>query len=150
MSVAAFAVIMLVRFVNENNVFNVDTPTFSSPAAEVKANQEAAILIRQDQAPHTAKITAGASAKAAMTAAVAADMNSLILHNVIDGPLQHTTCQPTGGSSAHQTFRCVAMANDVNYPFYGVADAPAGRLTFCKSDPPPVPSMRIPVSPRCR
>lgn len=147
MCVAATAVVLLVRYVNSHNI---DTPTFSSPQAEVKANQMAATLIRQDQAPHTAKLTPGAPPKSAMAAAVAADMNSLILHNVIDGPLQHTSCVATGGTSARQTFRCVAMANDVNYPFYGVADTTTNRLTFCKSDPPPVPSMRIPISPRCR
>jgi hypothetical protein len=43
----------------------------------------------------------------------------------------------------------VATAADVNYDFLGVVDVPAHRLTYCKRDEPPVPSMNIPVSRRC-
>jgi hypothetical protein len=46
-------------------------------------------------------------------------------------------------------YSCVATANDVNYDFLGVVNVPAHQLTYCKRDEPPVPSMNIPVSPRC-
>jgi hypothetical protein len=43
----------------------------------------------------------------------------------------------------------VVVAN-VSYPFVGVVEPAARRLTYCKRDLPPVPTMNIPVSARCR
>jgi hypothetical protein len=37
----------------------------------------------------------------------------------------------------------------VSYPFLGVVDLRAKQITYCKRDPPPVPSENIPVSSRC-
>jgi len=148
LAVSAIAVVLLVRYVNANTA---DKATFSSPKAEVTANREAAILVRQDQTPHTAKLAPGATPAAALASAVTAQMNNLISHNVIYGPVEHTSCQPAGsGFGGGEAFRCDSLANEVNYPFLGVVDPASGRMTFCKSDPPPIPSMRIPVSPRCR
>jgi hypothetical protein len=146
--VAVVLVVLLVRYVNSNTA---DQPTFSSPKAQVTANREAAVLVRQDQTPHTATLRAGADPASALASAVTADMNTLIARNVIYGPVQHTACQPAGSVAGRgEAFHCVSLANNVNYPFLGVVDVATGRITFCKSDPPPVPSMRIPVSPRCR
>ena len=41
------------------------------------------------------------------------------------------------------------VAGGVTYPFLGVADPRARRVTYCKRDQPPVPSDNIPVSRRC-
>jgi hypothetical protein len=43
----------------------------------------------------------------------------------------------------------VATAADVNYDFVGAVDIPARQLTYCRREPPPVPSEKIPVSPAC-
>jgi hypothetical protein len=147
LAVAAALITLLVRYVSGHNV---DTPTFASPQAEVTANREAAILIEQDQAPRTVALAPGADPARAITAAVTADMNRLIAHNEIYGPVRSVSCHPSGTAGARQTFRCSAVANGVQYPFLGVVDTATGQITYCKSDPPPVPSMRIPVSRRCR
>ena len=38
----------------------------------------------------------------------------------------------------------------MTYPFLGVVDPAARRITYCKRDPPPAPSDNVPVSSRCR
>jgi hypothetical protein len=39
---------------------------------------------------------------------------------------------------------------NVNYPFDAVIEPAVRHLTYCKRDIPPIPSMNIPVSARCR
>jgi hypothetical protein len=84
-----------------------------------------------------------------MTRAVHATMSGLINRGIVDGPLQKVRCTRHGGGAGTPAFSCVAAADDVNYDFVGVADVRAHRVTYCKRDEPPVPSMNIPVSPRC-
>jgi hypothetical protein len=80
---------------------------------------------------------------------VRATMSALVSKGIVDGPLQRVRCTP---HKAHGRvgLSCVATAADVNYDFVGAADLAAHRLTYCKRDEPPVPSMNIPVSPRCQ
>jgi hypothetical protein len=144
--VGAILLIALIIYVNHNNS---DSPPSTNLAAQTRANREAEVVVERDQAPHVIRLAPRTSAHDGMTRAVRATMSALVAKGLIDGPLQHVRC------AAHRAgerlgLSCVATAAEVNYDFVGVASLPAHRLTYCKRDEPPVPSMNIPVSPRCQ
>lgn len=138
--------IALVVFVDHNSNNSEAT---QSPQAVARANREAEIVVEQDQAPHVARVTPGQSPLVAARAAVRADVNTMINKGIIDGTLTRTRCATTHRRAGRVAFACTAVVASVNYPFVGVVDVPARRVTYCKHDEPPVPSMNIPVSPRC-
>ncbi|MGA2012984.1 MAG: hypothetical protein ABSH51_20935 [Solirubrobacteraceae bacterium] len=140
--VAAALLVALVLFVSHQNPAALAP---ANPAAEVRANREAEILVAQDQAPRVAS-AAGVAARAALARAVRADMTARIDGGQISGPLARIVCARAGSATA---FSCTATAADVNYDYVGVVDPRARRLTYCRRDPPPVPSQNVPVSPRC-
>lgn len=145
--IAAAAVVALVTFVrrhNDNGLAHVGT------AAEQRAAQEAAVVVGQDQKPHTVRMHAGQSPGAALAGAVRADMRRRIASGNIDGPLGKVGCVPSGHRGGAQAFTCRAVAAHVSYPFLAVARPRTGRAAYCKRDAPPTPSQNIPVSKRCR
>jgi len=138
----------LVIFVEHNNT---NTNPSLNEQAQVEANRQAEILVRQDQAPHTAVLDAGVVPAMAIKRAVHAKMHAEIAAGQIDGPLSATRCKATGPERAGRTaFSCTAVAGQVTYPFLGVVDTSARRVTYCKRDPPPIPTENVPVSGRCR
>ena len=146
LSAGAIVLLVLVLFVEHNSN---DSEATQSPAAVARANREAAIVVAEDQAPHTASLKRGSSARGALVDAVRGDMTAMINKGIIEGTLRHLACTQTGGHAGRSAFRCTAVAAGVNYPFLGVADVRAHQVTYCKRDEPPVPSMNIPVSRRC-
>jgi len=122
-----------------------------NPATEAQANRESEIVVEQDQAPHTTGLEGTAAPAVALARAISLDMARRIRRNELQGPLQHASCRPSGGGHAsRRAFRCAVEAGDVSYPFLGVVDVSARQITWCKRDPPPVPSQNVPVSRRCR
>ena len=146
LAVGAVLLVALVIYVDHHNT---DSPPSENLAAQTRANQEAGLVIERDQAPRVIKLRHGVTPAKGLTGAVRATMSGLITRGIIDGPLQKVRCTRHGGSAGAPAFSCVATADDVNYDFLGVVHVPARRLTYCKRDEPPVPSMNIPVSPRC-
>jgi len=136
----------LIVFVNHNNTDSNQTLT---PSEQAKVNREAELVIAADQAPHVVILTAGESPRAGFVRTVRATMSGFINKGIIDGPLQRAHCRRHGGAAGRLAFLCVATANDENYNFLGVVDVAAHRLTFCRREPPPVPTDKIPVSPAC-
>jgi hypothetical protein len=147
LAAAAAVLVALVLFVDHHNS---DSLAVQSPAALARANREADIVVAQDQAPHVVALTPASAPRSAMTRTVRAEMVRLIARGTVPGPLQHTSCRRAGARGSTVGFSCVATAAAVNYQFLGVVDTPARHLTYCKRDPPPVPSQNIPVSRRCR
>lgn len=145
-AVAVIAIVALIVFVDRHNT---NGPASQNPKAVARANQEAEIVVAQDQAPHVITLRSPSDVHAAFVRAVRHDMNQRIDKGTIDGTLQRVTCAPHGGRPGMPAFHCTAVVADVNYPYLGVADLAARRLTYCKRDAPPVPSQNIPVSPRC-
>jgi hypothetical protein len=137
----------LIVFVENHNGNGLAT---QSPQAVQRADREAAIVVAQDQVPHVVRLGPTAAPRSAIVRVVRAAMNRLVDRGVIDGPLQRVSCRGRGGGAARRAFTCIAVAQDVNYPFLGVVDVPARTLTYCKRDEPPVPSQDIPVSRRCQ
>jgi len=145
--VATAAIFALVRFVQSNTANQITT---ESPAGEVRQNQEAEALVAEDQTPHTLRLPRHTAPAATLNRAIRADMTTMIDQGSLDGPLQRSSCAPTGPiGMAGQRFRCTVSAAGVSYPFVGVIDARARTIVYCKRDPPPVPSQNVPLSPRC-
>lgn len=146
LSVAALLIFGLIRFVQSNGS---TAPAPQSPSAEAEANRESAVLVAQDQAPHSARLRPGAAPAAALSAAIRAAMVTEIVQQQIYGPLQRSTCTQTGSHAAELGYTCAVVVNGLPYPFLGVVDLHRRVITFCKRDPPPVPSLNIAVSRRC-
>lgn len=145
--VGAVLLVALIVFVDHHNT---DSPPSQNLAAQTRANREAELVVERDQAPQVTRLASGLSARAGMVHAVRATMSGLIARGIVDGSLQRVRCARHGTAGSDRLgFSCVATANDVNYDFVGVVDVPARRLTYCKRDVPPLPSMNIPVSARC-
>ncbi len=145
-TVGLILLVALIIFVNHNNTDSNQTLT---PSEQAKVNKEAERVVAADQAPHGVTLTPGESARAGMTRTIRATMSSLVNRGFVDGPLQRVRCRPHGGQAARPAFSCVATAADVNYDFVGVVDVGARHLTYCRREPPPVPTDKIPVSPAC-
>ena len=144
--VGAILLVALIIYVNHNNS---DSPPSNNLAGQTRANREAEVVVERDQAPHVIRLAPGTSAHDRMVRAVRASMSALVSRGIIDGPLQRVRCT-THGAGDRLGLSCVATAADVNYDFVGAATLRAHRLTYCKRDQPPVPSMNIPVSRRCQ
>lgn len=148
--VAAALVIALIVFVDGNNPTDDAPPEGPSASVLAQQNRDAAVVVSQDQAPHTVALKSGTSPSGAIRQAVTGYMKSQIASGAIDGPLMRSSCTVTAGSSrSRPAFRCSVMAGNVQYPFLGVVDVAARQVVYCKRDAPPVPSMNIPVSPHC-
>jgi hypothetical protein len=144
--VAAVILILVIRFVSHNNN---DATAAQSPGASARANEESTVIVEQDQAPRVAKLKAGETPEAAITRAVRSDINHNVNQGFINGPIEHvgcTTLKPTGHVLR---YRCTVEAANIEYPFLGIVDVSSNQVTYCKKDPPPVPSENVPVSKRC-
>jgi hypothetical protein len=146
LGVAAILVIALVVFVSHHNDNGL---AHESPKATERANQEAEIVVRQDQAPQVVTLPAAAT-RPGVAHAIRRDMTSRIAKGDAVAPLQRVRCTAAGTRGTDAGFRCRATAAGVGYRYEAVLDRSTRTLTFCKRDAPPVPSMNIPVSPRCR
>jgi hypothetical protein len=146
LSVGAILLVALVIFVNSNNS---DSNRTLTPAEQAKVNQEAERVVAADQAPHIVSLGPADSPRSGFVRAVRTTMSSMVNKGVIDGPLQRVRCTRHGGTAGRQAFSCVATANNENYDFLGVVDVTTHQLTWCRREPPPVSTDKIPVSPLC-
>lgn len=145
--IAVVLLVAMVIFVDNNNTNS--NPSLNE-SAEVRANREAEILVKQDQAPRTVRLGRGVAPAAALERVLHAWMAAQISHGAIDGPLKAAKCTARGASTGgRRPFFCAIVAGNVTYPFVGVVDTSARRITYCKRDPPPTPSDNVPVSARC-
>jgi hypothetical protein len=138
--------VALIIFVNHNNT---DANQTLTPAEQAKVNKEAERVVAADQAPQVVTIARGETPHAGIVRTIRATMGSLVNKGVVDGPLQRVRCTSHGGQAGRPAFGCVATAADENYDFFGVVDVSARQLTYCRREPPPVPSEKIPLSPAC-
>lgn len=131
---------------------NTDSgPPDTNPAPAVPANREARILVSEDQAPHSAALPSGLASGPALERVLHAHVAAQIRDGAIAGPLRRALCHPTGRSGSRLGFSCTVNSGSVIYPFLAAVDTAARRVTYCKRDPPPVPSEEpVPVSSGCR
>ena len=120
--------------------------------------------IAAQQRPHRARGgAAGASAGrrralvARLEVAIGADARARVRAGELDDPIRRVECEASPGSRpggvvpeedparARGGYSCTAVTADIpghrgaalGYPFQGVADFRTGRLTWCKTNPPP-------------
>jgi hypothetical protein len=145
--VAAALIIGLIAFVDHNNN---NSEAQGNKTALVQENQEDAIVVGADQAPHSVALTGGQSVHAGFVAAVRTDIRHRLKAGSIQGKVQKVGCHRSGARSGRIAYHCVAQVQNVKYPFVGVYTPTNKRVTICKRDPPPLRSENIPVSRRCR
>jgi hypothetical protein len=147
-AIAVAILVAIVRFVSTHGSAGAAAP--NNPRAEAQANRESEILVREDQAPHFARLPSHIAPATALRAVVRANVASLIAHGIVGGPIGNSACVSLGRARRGVLpFRCAVIAGSVGYPFLGVVDVRARRITYCKRDEPPLPSENIPVSRRC-
>jgi hypothetical protein len=144
--VAALLAVGLIVFVSHHNGNGL---AHESPKATQRLDREAEIVVSQDQAPRVVALAAG-TPQAAVTRAIAHEMTARIAKGQAGAPLQHVRCTALATRASATGYRCQATAAGVAYPYEAVLNRRTRTLTFCKHDAPPVPSMNIPVSRRCR
>jgi hypothetical protein len=149
-AVAAIVVLALVLFVNyETN----SVPQIASVTANAAKEQNRidTVLVQQQQAPHVAKVAAGQSGVAALRRSITTWMTNQISRGNMNGPIKHLSCRTAAGStSGRLVYSCELTASAaLTYPFDGVIQRSTGAITWCQRVTPPVPSMNVPVSPRC-
>jgi hypothetical protein len=123
----------------------------ASPEAEI--NRVSEIVIAQDQAPHTAPLLPGDTARSGLQSAIAADVRTRIRREELTGPLQSVRCAPSGPpQTGRRPYRCTVRSAGISFPFLGVVDERAETLTWCKRDPPPASNAppTAPISSDCR
>jgi hypothetical protein len=144
------AIVLLIAMVLYVSHHNTNTNPTTNEATEHQANNDAEVLVEQDQAPRVVALSPGVAPKAAIQRAIDDRLASQIAGGGVSGPLQHTTCTRVNSAPGGLTsFRCSVIAGSVRYPFEGVVDRTDRRVTFCKHDPPPAPGDSVPVSARC-
>jgi hypothetical protein len=148
-AVAAAVVVALILWVNHENSSVPQTALVTNPNAVKEQNREDTILVKQQQAPHDAKLNAGTSAVDGLRASISAWMTHEISIGAMNGPIKSLSCSTTAASSAARlVYSCDLKASAaLTYPFDGVVQKDA--ITWCQRVTPPVPSMNVPVSKRC-
>jgi hypothetical protein len=150
---AFYAVVIALIVVAVSGGGSGKTGLSSEAKAENEANREGRLAIAQDEAPHTAPLSAPADALAELERAVTANVRARIAHGELTGPFQSVRCQSSGAAQGGRSpFSCTARSAGIAYPFVAVADPRARVLTYCKVDPPPVANepLEVPVSASCR
>jgi hypothetical protein len=130
LTILTFAVLTFaaVVFIHDHSE-GTSTPTKSEREAEVEANREGNVVIEEDQAPHTARLSAGVATLTALERAISGDAHGRIQSGNLTGPFQ----------------------SGVAYPYLAVLNARTRQFTWCKLDPPPVGGApEVPVSAHCR
>lgn len=119
-------------------------------AALLRADAATRALISRDQAPHSALLPPGVDPQVALQRAIAADIRERVHRNQLGGPAGGARCLRSGPTkTARLAFKCSARAGRVGYPYVGLVNLHARRLTWCKFDAPPGEQLAVPVSPRC-
>lgn len=152
LTIVAFAVLIVLAIVVVRQHSEVTSaPTKSEREAEVQANREGDIVIEEDQAPHTASLSAGVPTLTALQREIAGDARARIQTGELTGPFQSVRCKAGHVVGANRAYSCSVRAAGVTYPYVALLDTRTRRLTWCKIDPPPTGGApEVPVSPRCR
>jgi hypothetical protein len=148
--IAAAVVIALVLYVEHqtNDVSAIAGVT--SKSALIEENREDTDLVREQQAPHVATLAPGVAPSDGLRAAVVGYMHREVKLSVMPGPVKSSSCHAvSGGTATRLVLHCDVTAASVTYPFYGVVQPSAKRITYCQRVAPPIPTLNIPVRKRC-
>lgn len=119
----------------------------SEAAAVAEANKVGKVAVAEDEAPHSARLAAGAAVRPTLQAMIAADVKRRIAHGELTGPLQTVHCASLGsGPRGALLFRCTVESAGIAYEFRGVANTGQRQLTWCKVDRAPEGDAALEVS----
>lgn len=126
----------------------------SSPsAADLRGAAEASridrLVVQADQAPHHGALAPGLRPAQALQRAIGEDVRSRIRRHDLSGRLESVRCRPETAVGARHELRCTARVSGFGYPFVGVVDRRAQRVTWCKRDPSPTAAQNVPLSRAC-
>jgi hypothetical protein len=153
--IAAGVVIALVLYVEHQTNDVSPIAGVTSKSALIEENREDTDLVREQQAPHVAKLAPGVAPSAALRAAVVGYMHHEVKLSVMPGPVKSSSCHAVGSGGGGRpdpsrlVIHCDVTAATVTYPFYGVVQPSAKLITYCQRVAPPIPTLNIPVSKRC-
>ncbi|WP_249009595.1 hypothetical protein [Conexibacter sp. DBS9H8] len=152
-AVAAVLFIALVHYVTKNTA-PLQAPPQAPNAGQLSQEQhQDRIVVEQQQAPHRLRVPA-ATPPVAAARAVAAYMAYEVAHGFIAGPVDGQASCHGSGSGARIALTCNIHAGSritrLRYPFDVVVVPSTGEVTYCQVVTPPIPSLRVPVSPACR
>ncbi|MEO6858246.1 MAG: hypothetical protein ABI323_06620, partial [Solirubrobacteraceae bacterium] len=124
--VAAVLLTGMVLWVRGHNTDSA--PSNNDPAATLRANREAEILVAQDQAPRYVSLPAGVSSLAALEHVIHARLAAQVASGAVSGPLERARCRATGArSGARRGYSCTIESGSVIYPFLAAVDTAARR-----------------------
>lgn len=148
--VAVVALTALVLWVHhQTNDVPSEAPV-NSPTAVAEQTQQDDALMRQMQAPITAKLKPGLTAPDGLAAAIATWLNRQIKLGKYVGPLTSSTCSAAGGTTARVALKCHLVTANVKYTFYGVVVPATGQINFCQQVVPFVyGTAGVPLSKLC-
>jgi hypothetical protein len=122
-------------------------------SVEGETNRIADIAITEDEAPHTATLSAG-TPTSALARAIGEDVRNRISDGQLTGPLQSVACQAGSASGARPErvpYTCIVRSAGIKYTFLAIVEEADKRLTWCKVDPSATVKAgpEVPISPRC-
>jgi hypothetical protein len=156
---AVVAAVVAIPAINSSN----DEAAQKQARADALAHAARNRRIAATQVPHRARTAPARSvaqrhaAVDALEQAVGADARARVKSGALKGTIRRVDCVATpnsrlGGVAPEEdparrrgAYDCTAVTSDiaghkgaaVGYPFQGVIDFPRGRLTWCKTNPPP-------------
>jgi hypothetical protein len=153
---AAIIFVALVIYVHDHSSQAEGLPASPNKAQAAATQQEDRIVVEQQQAPHTVKVTSAAAPATAASSAVYAYMDNQVNHGFISGPIDgRASCSAAGGTKSRLLFDCKVEAGTkvtrLKYPFKAVVSPAAARVTYCQVVTSPDPSIPSPpLSAACR
>ncbi len=151
-AIAIGVVALVIIFVANHQGQNGSEASVSTSAAKAEYKIGAAAM-RQQQAPHTAKLAAGATASSALEHAIRTWVDGQTKIGALNGPVKDASCAelPALSTSARIAVKCTIKAADVTYDFRGVAQPKLAKATFCQKIeyPPSYGEPTYPLSPVC-
>jgi hypothetical protein len=154
--VAAIIFVALIIYVDDHSTQAEGVPASPSRSELTQEQQQDETLVKQEQAPHVAKLATGTKGAAAAAAAVNAFMSYEVSRAFYAGPIDaKAACTAAGGTSARQAFTCNLYAGGgagkLRYPFDVVVAPARAKVTFCQVITPPSYSVKEPpISSACR
>lgn len=152
---AAIILAAVVIYVHQHAQQAEGLPAAPNRAQAAATQLEDRIVVQQQQAPHVHRFATGTAPLAAAATAVVSYMRSQTRRSLISGPVVGAArCHVgSGGASQRLGFHCEIHAGPsgqvLMYPFQGVVEPAARRVTYCQVITPPYPLKDVPLSHAC-
>jgi hypothetical protein len=152
---SAIVLVALVIYVHDHSHQAEGLPASPSKSEAAQTQKEDRIVVQQQQAPHVVRFPARVHTLSAAAGAVERYMANETSRDLISGPVVGAAhCTASGGHSQRVRFHCEIHAGPAGqvllYPFQGVVQPAARKVTYCQVITPPYPLSDVPLSAACR